>query len=164
MNRRAFFAATVGAVAAAHGTAGAQAGDDTEAVKQRLIDWYRAFANPRVDRAHYLSFTTDDYLLCENGELLDKAGDLALLDSLPADLVRTDRFDFRRVTVEGDRADLVYFLEAEMNDSTNGARSRRWLESAGMRRAGGEWRCSLLHSTRISPPPARGSPCCQSVS
>lgn len=121
------------------------------AVKRRMADWYRAFSNPRVDRAYYASFMTDDYLLLENGELLDKAGDIAFLDALPADLQRSNRFDYRRVAISGDRADLVYFLESDMVDSANGARHRRWLESATLRREDGEWRCALLHSTRITP-------------
>ena len=151
MDRRTLIgAAALGASSA--GASSAATVEDVEAVKARLVEWYRAFANPRVDRAYYASFTTDDYLLCEHGDLLDRKGDLALLDSLPADLVRTDRFDFRRVTVEGDRAHAVYFLEADMSDSKSGQRSRRWLESALMRRRDGQWRCELLHSTRISPP------------
>lgn len=118
---------------------------------RRLIQWYRAFGNPRVDRDHYRSFMTDDYLLLENGELLDIAGDLALLDKLPPDHTRKDRFDFRYINVDGDDAYAVYFLESDMNDSKNGPRSRRWLESAILRREGARWRAALLHSTRISP-------------
>jgi hypothetical protein len=124
---------------------------DAEAVKARLIDWYSAFGNPRVDRAQYRDFMTDDYLLCEKGELLDKDGDVALLDRLPLDHQRTNRFDFRRVTVDGDQADLVYFIESDTNDSVKGPETVRWLESAVMRKADGTWRCSLLHSTRITP-------------
>ncbi len=150
MNRRTFIASGMTATLVAPASAVAQPGDEA-AVRQRLTDWYRAFANPRIDRTYYSSFMTDDYLLLEHGELLDKAGDIALLDRLPADLQRTDRFDFRRVIVEGDRADLVYFLEADINDSVNGPRQRKWLESATMRRQDGEWRCALLHSTRIAP-------------
>ena len=152
MDRRGFLGASLGA-AAWHGQAGSvAAASDEEAVKQRLVEWYRAFANPRVDRAHYRSFMTDDYLLCEHGQLLDKAGDEGLLDSTPPDQQRTDRFDFRRVTIDGDWASLVYFLEADITDGKNGRRTRRWLESATWRRSGGVWRCALLHSTRISPP------------
>ena len=150
MNRRGFIAASFATGLLSSGAAIAQNGTDETAVKQKIIDWYRAFANPRVDRAHYLSFMTEDYLLLENGELLDKAGDLALLDAFPTDMVRTDRFDFRRVTIDGDRAELVYFLEADITDAKEGSRTRRWLESALMKRVGGQWRCNLLHSTRIS--------------
>jgi hypothetical protein len=150
MNRRTFVTSTLAASMLLPQAGKAEARDEEAIVRERLMAWYRAFANPKVDRAHYLSFTTQDYLLLENGELLDRAGDLALLDDLPADLVRTDRFDFRRVAIDGNRADLVYFLDSAMNDAKNGPRTRRWLESAVMRREGGNWRCALLHSTRIT--------------
>ena len=155
MNRRNFVASTLVAALTPAETALAndEGSAEVEAAKRTIVDWYRAFADPGVDRGHYSAFMTDDYLLLENGELLDKAGDLALRDSLPADLTRTDRFDFRRVTVNGDRADLVYFLASDLDDATDGPRHRRWLESAVLRREGGEWRCALLHSTRIGPPP-----------
>jgi hypothetical protein len=152
MDRRGFLGASLGAAAGLGAAGRAAAASDQDAVKQRLVDWYRAFANPKVDRAYYRSFTTDDYLLCEHGELLDKAGDEKLLDATPPDQQRVDRFDFRRVTIEGDRAWLVYFLEADIEDGRNGRRTRRWLESAAMRRAGGVRRFELLHSTRINPP------------
>lgn len=119
---------------------------------RRLIEWYRAFGNPRVDRDYYRSFMTDDYLLLENGDLLDIEGDMALLGALAQDHVRTDRFDFRYIHVDGDDAYAVYFLESDMNDSKHGPRSRRWLESAIFRRENNQWRAAVLHSTRINPP------------
>lgn len=152
MDRRGFLGASIGAAAWTGAAGSVAAASDQDAVKERLVEWYRAFANPRVDRAHYRSFMTDDYLLCEHGELLDRAGDEKLLDTLPADQKRSDQFDFRRVTVDGDRAWLVYFLEADIEDARNGKRTRRWLESATMKRTDGVWRFALLHSTRISPP------------
>lgn len=154
MDRRSLLAAATAMVAGAAAEPAAGAADEVEAVKRRLVDFYRAFADPRVDRAYYLSFTTEDYLLCEQGELLDRAGDLAMLDQVPADQVRHDRFDFRRVTVTGDLAYAVYFLEADITDSSKGPRTRRWLESAVMRREQGQWRCAVLHSTRIATPAA----------
>jgi ketosteroid isomerase-like protein len=77
---------------------------------------------------------------------------MAMLSSLPANHVRTDKFDFRHIWVDGDVAYLVYFLESEMNDSKSGPRSKRWLESAVLRRIDGQWRAAVLHSTRINPP------------
>jgi len=151
MERRMFLGVAAGLAmipAAARAASPVQAAE----LKQRIIEWYRAFGNPRVDRAYYRSFMTDDYFLLENGELLDVAGDMAMLGALPADHVRTDKFDFRHIWVDGDVAYLVYFLASETNDSKNGPRSRRWLESAVLRRIDGQWRAAVLHSTRINPP------------
>lgn len=151
MERRVFLGAAAGLAmipAAARAASPAQAAE----IKQRIIEWYRAFGNPSVDRTYYRSFMTDDYFLLENGVLLDVAGDMAMLGALPANHVRTDKFDFRHVWVDGDLAYLVYFLESEMNDSKSGSRSKRWLESAVLRRIDGQWRAAVLHSTRINPP------------
>ena len=152
MERRTFLGATAALtlVPAAARTASAS---EAEALKQRIIEWYRAFGNPRVDRDYYRSFMTDDYLLLEHGTLLDVAGDMALLGALAADHVRTDKFDFRHIWVEDDNAYLVYFLESQTNDSKKGPRLRRWLESAVMRRSKEQWRAAVLHSTRIDPSP-----------
>ena len=155
MERRNFFKLAAGATLAPSLLAAAQrtsTPDEVAAVKAKLVEWYRAFANPRVDRDYYRTFMTDDYLLLENGELLDVAGDVALLDGLAPDHVRTDTFDFRHVRVDDDHANAVYFLEASMNDSKQGPRHRRWLESAVLRKVGGQWRVAILHSTRINPP------------
>lgn len=153
MERRTFLAAAAGLtlMPAAAASAPSIEGADAEQIMRRLIEWYRAFGNPRTDPIYYRSFMTDDYLLLENGELLDLAGDMAMLASLPPDHERTDRFDFRYIRVDGDDAYAVYFLESDMNDSKDGPRSRRWLESAIFRREGGQWRAAVLHSTRINP-------------
>lgn len=151
MERRTFIGAAAALTLVPVGARAASA-TEAESLKARVIEWYRAFGNPRVDRAYYRSFMTDDYLLLEHGELLDVAGDMALLGSLSADHVRTDRFDFRHIWIEGSNAYLVYFLESDTNDSKKGPRSRRWLESAVMRRSGDQWRVAVLHSTRIDPP------------
>ena len=151
MERRMFLGAAAGLAMI---PTAARAANPTQAaeLKQRIIEWYRAFGNPRVDRTYYRSFMTDDYFLLENGELLDAAGDMAILSALPADHVRTDKFDFRHIWVDGDFAYLVYFLESEMNDSKRGPRSKRWLESAILRRIDRQWRAAVLHSTLINPP------------
>jgi len=94
---------------------------------------------------------TDDYVLLENGELLDIAGDLALMPAPGAGYRRTDAFDFRAVRVRGDMAYAVYFLASEITD-LKGARHREWLESVILRRAGNGWRVALLHSTRTPTP------------
>ena len=152
MERRTFLGA-VAAMAAAPALA-AKPGDaaDANRLKKRLMQWYKAFGNPRVDRAYYRSFMTDDYYLLEHGELLDLGGDVAMLDALAPDHQRSDRFDFRHVRIDGDQAYAVYFLESKMSDSKNGVRNRRWLESAVFRRVRGQWRAAVLHSTRIEPP------------
>lgn len=154
MERREFLtAAAVGAIALPAAARAATPSQEA-AIKRRLIDWYRAFGNPKTDSAYYRSFMTKDYWLLENGELLDLAGDMKMLASNPPDFQRQDKFDFRHIRIDGNHAYMVYFLASEMTDSVKGARSRRWLESAVLRREREQWRFAVLHSTRINPPAA----------
>jgi ketosteroid isomerase-like protein len=150
MKRRTFLgsAAALAFSAAPTNASNARSGD-VHGAKQFIIDWYAAFGNPKTNKEQYLSFTTPDYLLLENGALLDRNGDLALFLEEPPDLVRRDTFDFRRVSFAGERAFLVYFLESQITDSKNGSRHRRYLESAILRKSAGRWRAELLHSTRV---------------
>jgi hypothetical protein len=150
MQRRTFLGAA-GALALVPAPTIAATPGDEAAVKKFIVDWYRAFGNPRVDRTFYRSFMSDDYMLLENGVLMNKEGDVGLLDSTPLDRQRSDTFDFRRVVVEGNSAYLVYFLTSETTDSKDGRRTQRFLESALLRRDRGKWRALVLHSTRITP-------------
>lgn len=127
--------------------------DDEMAVKQAVKDVYSIFS-VSLDKQKYRSLLTEDYLLLENGELLDIEGDIALMPAPESGYKRTDAFDFRLVKVHGDIAYAVYFLKSEITDKKNGTRNREWLESAILRRLRKGWRIALLHSTRISKPGA----------
>ena len=80
-------------------TVPATSGDDEAAVKQTVKDYYAAFSS--LDRERYRTFVSDDYLLLENGEILDFAGDVAAMPSPDIHPRRTDSFDFRSVKVDG---------------------------------------------------------------
>jgi ketosteroid isomerase-like protein len=121
--------------------------DNTAAVKQAVVDVYAAFSG--FDKQKYRSLLTEDYLLLENGKLLDIEGDVAMMAAPESGLKRTDAFDFRSVKVHGDIAYVVYFLKSEIKDKS-GSRHREWLESAILRRSGAGWRMALLHSTKIA--------------
>jgi ketosteroid isomerase-like protein len=152
--KRREFVASMGMLAAAMGarnawaTTSAPAAGDATAVRQAVENAYSAFY-VSLNKAKYRSFLTDDYLLLENGELLDVEGDLAFMPRPEDGYRRADTFDFRAVKIHGDIAYLVYFLKSEITDRKSGTRSREWLESAILRRSDAGWRIALLHSTRI---------------
>jgi len=127
------------------------AGDDEEAVKQAVKNYYYLYF-VKMDKNEYRSILTEDYLILENGELLDAEGDIALMPEPDSSYERTDTFDFRYVKIEGDIAYTVYFLKAEIGDMANGTIHKEWLESTILRRSGDGWKIALLHSTRITKP------------
>jgi hypothetical protein len=75
--------------------------DEAAAVKGIISDFYAVFYKER-DKQKYRSLLTDDYLLLENGELMDADGDLALMPTPEDQYTRKDEFDFRHVKVSGD--------------------------------------------------------------
>ena len=124
---------------------------DTAAVKQTVSRYYAAFSS--LDRQTYRTLVTEDYRLLENGTLFDIEGDVGGMPSPALHPTRKDAFDFRLVKIQGDVAYVAYFLSSDTVDDEKGARSRRWLESAILRRSGTGWRVALLHSTPIVKPP-----------
>lgn len=149
MKRRAFLAEGC-ALTAGTLAFGVPAVDDLPAVKHLIAEYYDTFYRTR-DRQRYRALLTRDYLLLENGEIFDAAGDIASMPAPGSGYRRTDAFDFRSVKVHGDTAYAVYFLTSEITDHDGGPRQYRWLESAILRRAATAWRVALLHSTRIAP-------------
>lgn len=126
--------------------------DDEAALKKAINDYYSFYYRDR-DIKKYRSLLADDYLLLENGEIMNADDDIRLIPK-PGDLYeRTDAFDMRQLKVEGGIAYMVYFLSSVITDKT-GTRNGRWLESAIFRRSGSSWLIGLLHSTKIGTPAA----------
>ena len=127
--------------------------DDAAAIKQAVKKVYSVFYVDQ-DKKKYRSLLADDYLLLENGEILNIEGDIGLMPSPDSGYKRTDAFDFHSVKVQGNFAYAIYFLKSEITDNKNGTRNREWLESAILRRSEKGWLMALLHSTRIVKPAA----------
>ena len=160
MKRRAFIAGTgllIGtwapSVSALDAGPTDAAEDEAAAIKQAVKNVYWVFYVDQ-DKQKYRALLTDDYLLFENGEILNIEGDIGLMPSPDSGYKRTDTFDFHSVKVEANIAYAIYFLKSEITDKKNGTRNREWLESAIFRRSGKRWLMALLHSTRIMKPPA----------
>jgi len=149
MKRREFVVAA-GALAAVAYMSSAICAEEAAVVQQAIKDNYATYSG--FDEQAYRATTTDDFVLLEHGELIDREGDIANMAKPGTGHRRTDEFDFRSVKVHSDIAYAVYILKAEIHDDIKGTRHREWLESAILRRSDGTWRVALLHSTRISTP------------
>ena len=148
MNRRDFIGATGLVMAGAYALPIA-AQDPAGAIKRAVERYYEAYRG--LDKAKYRACLTDDYLLLENGELLDTEGDLAVMAPPGSVYQRTDAFDFRLVETQGDVAYAVYFLTSDIKNQ-QGTRHRVWLESMILRRSDTGWRTAVLHSTAVAKP------------
>ena len=150
MERRAFMGLAAG-LAAVPAMARAASADEEATIRNRVIDLYMAFSGGDMPR--YRSFLADDYRLLENGEIIDREGDLAFMADRPEGFHRTDSFDFRHVGITGDMAYAIYFVNSLASDPETPPKSLRWLESCMFRKTGGQWLCVLIHSTVIVQPP-----------
>jgi ketosteroid isomerase-like protein len=136
------------------------ASSEDDAIRQRVKELYKAFSAGDIPR--YRAFMTDDYLFIADGDLADLEGDIRELGARPKDFRRTDVIDFKQVKVSGDTAYAVYYINAHETGSTFEARDPRWLETMILRRVGTEWRCALIHSSRldtfiVTPVPSDGA-------
>jgi ketosteroid isomerase-like protein len=147
MNRRAFVAEGSALFGGAMVMRTA-APDDAAAVKRLVAEYYDVFYRGR-DEKKYRALLTPDYRLLENGQIMDAAGDIATMPAPGSGYRRTDSFDFRSVTVQGDVAYAVYFLTSSISEHGDKAREVKWLESLIARRGASVWRVALLHSTRV---------------
>ena len=126
--------------------------DELAAVKQLVSDYYSVYYTDLNER-RYRALLTEDYLLLENGEIVDTEKDVAGIPKADAEYRRKDVFDFRSIKIHGDTAYLVYFLNSDVTDKKSGPRKREFLESMIVRRGNnGVWRTAILHSTHVLKP------------
>ena len=108
------------------------------------------FSNYRVDLLN--KFYTPDFLLLEQGEVWD----MDFINSYLKDrsqssnsVTRTNRFEFIKTEVFGDRAWVAYHNWATFTKEGTITREVYWLESATAIRTSDGWRLELLHSTLV---------------
>jgi hypothetical protein len=149
MKRREFIAAA-GMTLGTGRPRAAAAPDESAAIQQRIKDSYSFFYTDR-NTQKYRSLLTDDYLLLENGEIMDVERESALMPAPAADYKRSDTFDFRRVTVRDDIGYVVYIVTSRITSGNKPAQNgvQRFLESAILRRSARGWQIALMHSTQI---------------
>lgn len=98
-------------------------------------------------------FYTDDFILLEQGELWD----LERVNSYfiqakndPNRAIRSNRFEFIKTTIEGNRAWIAYHNYATFKKDGSITREIQWLESATATKTNDGWRLDMLHSTRVN--------------
>lgn len=101
-----------------------------------------------------LDFYTEDFLLLEQGEIWDMEfirNYLTKAQANPNPPTRTNRFDFIRTVIEGNRAWVAYHNYATISKDGQVLREIYWLESATAIKTDKGWRLDMLHSTRVEP-------------
>lgn len=97
-------------------------------------------------------FYTDDFILLEQGEVWDMEkvnSYLTRAQQNPNPPTRTNRFDFIKTVVEGNRAWIAYHNYATISRGEEVLTELYWLESATAIRTPEGWKLDMLHSTRV---------------
>jgi ketosteroid isomerase-like protein len=97
-------------------------------------------------------FYTEDFLLLEQGEVWDLPvirNYLTEAQKKPNPPIRTNRFDFIKTEIAGDRAWVAYHNYATISRDGQVLREIYWLESATAIKTKNGWRLDMLHSTRV---------------
>jgi ketosteroid isomerase-like protein len=129
----------------------AQTTDDKQQVEQLIQNSFdEIFSN--YDAAKLTDHYTEDFLLLEHGEVWDMAfirNYLAKAKSNPNPSTRSNRFEFIKTVIEGNRAWVAYHNYATISRNGQVLRELYWLESATAIRTDKGWRLDMLHSTRV---------------
>jgi ketosteroid isomerase-like protein len=124
---------------------------DKEQVQQLIQNSFdEIFSNYEAERLG--DFYTEDFLLLEQGEVWDMAiirDYLTKAKSNPTPPTRTNRFEYIKTIVEGNRAWVAYHNYATISRDGKVLREIYWLESATAIRTNQGWRLDMLHSTRV---------------
>lgn len=131
-------------------TAFSQSSDQLQIEQLIQNSFDEIFSNYEVDKL--IDFYTEDFLLLEQGEVWDMAIIRDYLTKAKSNLnppIRTNRFEFIKTDVEGDRAWVAYHNYATISRDGQVLREIYWLESATAIRTTNGWRLDMLHSTRV---------------
>ncbi len=125
--------------------------NDAQEIQQLIQDSFDfLFSGYRAELLD--SFYTPDFLLLEQGEVWDMDFIKTYLEDRsknPNPVTRTNRFEFIKTEVFGERAWVAYHNWATFTKEGTAPREVYWLESASAVRTSEGWRLGLLHSTRV---------------
>ncbi len=125
--------------------------NDAQEIQQLIQDSFDfLFSGYRAELLD--SFYTPDFLLLEQGEVWDMDFIKTYLEDRsknPNPVTRTNRFEFIKTEVFGERAWVAYHNWATFTKEGTAPREVYWLESASAIRTSEGWRLELLHSTRV---------------
>ena len=147
MNRRQILANTSLLLAVPPAVASADRSDEAS-MQKAIQDYYAVYFRDR-DKDRYRSLLTSDYVLLEDGMIMDTAADIAAMPAVGDHYDRVDSFDFRHSWVTDESAYQIYFLNSVITEAS-GIRNDHWLESVIFRRSGTKWLIAVLHSTKIA--------------
>lgn len=120
---------------------------DDKVVNQVIIKFFDGLSEPSEQKLE--ETTTKDFVLLEHGEVWNIDSLTRYFDGIrKAKTVRVNEFKFIKNQQQCNTAWVSYHNKATLTTNSK-TRVVEWLESAVLVKKGGEWKISLLHSTRL---------------
>lgn len=119
--------------------------NDTTKIIQLIKDDYKTMLN--MDISKHISNCTHDYLLIEDGDILDMDKESKWYrDEKNRVTDRKDNFSFYYIRIDGNVAYAVYNLKSDIIKEGK-IKQRNWNESVVLRKVDSVWKIALIHST-----------------
>ncbi|WP_437967926.1 nuclear transport factor 2 family protein [Sorangium sp. So ce260] len=118
--------------------------DSPEKLKAVIVSYFDCVS--RKDFARMKTLTTPDFLIFENGKVINNDGLIDIIKGSPITKA-TYSFDDVRINVDSNSGSMIYLNHGEFVKNDASTITRDWLESAIFKKVGTEWKLYLVHST-----------------
>ncbi|WP_437813627.1 nuclear transport factor 2 family protein [Sorangium sp. So ce1078] len=118
--------------------------DSPEKLRSVIVSYFDCVSRKDFERMKTL--TTPDFLIFENGKVIDNDGLIDIIKGSPITKA-TYSFDDVRINVDSNSGSMIYVNHGEFVKDDASTITRDWLESAIFKKVGNEWRLYLVHST-----------------
>ncbi|AUX22276.1 uncharacterized protein SOCEGT47_027770 [Sorangium cellulosum] len=118
--------------------------DSPDKLKAVIVAYFDCIS--RKDFAGMRSLTTDDFIIYENGKVINNEDLIAIINGSPTTRSEYSFGDFR-INVDSSSGSVIYLNHGKFMAGDAGLMTRDWLESATFKKVGGEWKLDFIHST-----------------
>ncbi|XXX80668.1 nuclear transport factor 2 family protein [Sorangium sp. So ce134] len=118
--------------------------DSPEKLKAVVVSYFDCVT--RKDFARMKTLTTPDFIIYENGKVMDNDGLIEIIKGSPI-AKATFSLDDVRVNVDNNSGTMIYINHGKFAKDDASATTRDFLESAVFKKVGNEWKLHFVHST-----------------
>ncbi|WP_104982878.1 nuclear transport factor 2 family protein [Sorangium cellulosum] len=115
-----------------------------EELKSVVVAYFDGIS--RKDFARMKALTTTDFLIYENGKILNNDSLIDIISGSPYTKV-TYSFENFTINVDNNSGSIRYSNHGEFVKDDASVITRDWLESATFKKVGDEWKLDFIHST-----------------
>ncbi|WP_437545728.1 nuclear transport factor 2 family protein [Sorangium sp. So ce367] len=118
--------------------------DGPEKLKAVVVSYFDCVT--RRDFARMKALTTPDFVIYENGKIIDNDGLIAIINGSPI-AKATFSLDDVKIDVDNNSGSMIYINHGKFTQNDASTMTRDFLESAIFKKVGNEWKLHFVHST-----------------